>query len=187
MNWEAIGAIGEILGAAGVIITLAYLAVQIRQNSHQIERSVQATRISADDAIARGFDQWRQLLISDEKVSDIFVRGLQDISALDTNERHRFNQLLNTFVWAGWQMWRSRDVMGATNSEFFRHLLRHPGARDWYVGSRAYFPDEYREMLDGVLKDLQAEGAGFFMPHDSSSMLGGALRSDVGHEPGEQS
>ena len=33
MNWEAIGAIGEILGAAGVIATLAYLAVQIRQNT----------------------------------------------------------------------------------------------------------------------------------------------------------
>ena len=33
MNWEAIGAVGEILGAAGVIATLAYLAVQIRQNT----------------------------------------------------------------------------------------------------------------------------------------------------------
>jgi hypothetical protein len=33
MNWEAIGAIGEILGAVGVIATLAYLAVQIRQNT----------------------------------------------------------------------------------------------------------------------------------------------------------
>ncbi len=36
MNWEAIGAIGEVLGAAGVIITLAYLAVQIRQNSRPL-------------------------------------------------------------------------------------------------------------------------------------------------------
>ena len=33
MNWEAISAVGEILGAAGVIATLAYLAVQIRQNT----------------------------------------------------------------------------------------------------------------------------------------------------------
>ena len=30
LNWEAIGAVGEILGAMGVIITLAYLAVQIK-------------------------------------------------------------------------------------------------------------------------------------------------------------
>ena len=33
MNWEAIGAIGSILGAVGVIGTLVYLAAQIRQNS----------------------------------------------------------------------------------------------------------------------------------------------------------
>ena len=33
MNWEAIGAIGEILGALGVVITLAYLATQIQQNT----------------------------------------------------------------------------------------------------------------------------------------------------------
>ena len=30
MNWEAIGAVGEIVGALGVISSLAYLASQIR-------------------------------------------------------------------------------------------------------------------------------------------------------------
>jgi hypothetical protein len=33
MNWEAISAVSEIIGATAVIITLAYLAVQIRQNT----------------------------------------------------------------------------------------------------------------------------------------------------------
>ena len=33
MNWEAIGAVGEILGAAAVVVTLAYLIVQMRQNT----------------------------------------------------------------------------------------------------------------------------------------------------------
>jgi hypothetical protein len=33
MNWDAIGAIAEVVGAAAVIITLAYLAIQIRQNT----------------------------------------------------------------------------------------------------------------------------------------------------------
>jgi hypothetical protein len=36
MNWEAIGAIAETLGAIGVILTLAYLALQVRQNSRAI-------------------------------------------------------------------------------------------------------------------------------------------------------
>ena len=38
MNWEAIGATGEVLGALIVVITLGYLAVQIRQNTAQQKR-----------------------------------------------------------------------------------------------------------------------------------------------------
>ena len=39
MNWEAIGAIGEIVGAIGVIATLGYLAAQIRQSSNVVRSS----------------------------------------------------------------------------------------------------------------------------------------------------
>ena len=33
MNWEAIGAIGELIAAVAVVVTLIYLATQIRQNN----------------------------------------------------------------------------------------------------------------------------------------------------------
>ncbi len=33
MNWDAVGSIGEAVGAAGVLASLIYLAVQIRQNT----------------------------------------------------------------------------------------------------------------------------------------------------------
>ena len=33
MNWDAIGAIGELVGSCAVIISLVYLAIQIRQSS----------------------------------------------------------------------------------------------------------------------------------------------------------
>lgn len=39
MNWEAIGAVGEILGAIAVLITLGYLAVQIRHSTRAMETS----------------------------------------------------------------------------------------------------------------------------------------------------
>jgi hypothetical protein len=39
MNWDAVGAIGEVLGAIGVIVTLGYLAVQTRQNTRAINAS----------------------------------------------------------------------------------------------------------------------------------------------------
>lgn len=33
MNWDAISTIAEIVGATGVIASLVYLAIQIRQNT----------------------------------------------------------------------------------------------------------------------------------------------------------
>ena len=33
MNWDAIGAIAEVVAAIGVILTLIYVAIQIRQNT----------------------------------------------------------------------------------------------------------------------------------------------------------
>ncbi len=38
MNWEALGAIAELVGAVGVIATLGYLAIQIRQNTAVVEQ-----------------------------------------------------------------------------------------------------------------------------------------------------
>ena len=40
MNWEAIGAVGETVGGIGVIVTLIYLAIQVRQNTRNIHDNV---------------------------------------------------------------------------------------------------------------------------------------------------
>ena len=39
MNWDAIGAIGELVGAIAVVISLFYLAFQIRANTKSIQGS----------------------------------------------------------------------------------------------------------------------------------------------------
>jgi len=39
MNWDAIAAAGELLGAGGVIVTLVFLAVQIRSNTRTVRAS----------------------------------------------------------------------------------------------------------------------------------------------------
>ena len=47
MNWEAIGAIGESLGAIAVFITLGYLALQVQFARKEIGRSISQTRAEA--------------------------------------------------------------------------------------------------------------------------------------------
>lgn len=39
MNWDAIGAQGELVGAAAVVLTLIYLSVQLRQNTRTVRVS----------------------------------------------------------------------------------------------------------------------------------------------------
>ncbi len=51
MNWDAIGAIAELLGAIGVILTLVYLATQIRQNT-------ESSRTTAEVSFGQDFIDW---------------------------------------------------------------------------------------------------------------------------------
>jgi len=55
MNWQAIGAIGEIVGAVAVVATLLYLARDIRQNSRSLA-------ISALRDTTANWNQWGQMV-----------------------------------------------------------------------------------------------------------------------------
>lgn len=48
MNWEAIGAVSEIIGVIAVIVTLAYLAVQIRQNNDLLRSESRQALVTND-------------------------------------------------------------------------------------------------------------------------------------------
>ena len=47
MNWDAIGAIGQMLGSVAVLVTLAYLAIQTRHARSESERAVSQSRYEA--------------------------------------------------------------------------------------------------------------------------------------------
>ena len=68
MNWEAIGAVGEVLGAIGVIATLVYLAVQIRQNSTVLEQNNQMHKANSYRANIDGVMNLQALLAQDERL-----------------------------------------------------------------------------------------------------------------------
>ena len=51
MNWNAVGALAETLGVLGVIATLVYLSVQIRQNSRLLRASSSAVTTSGANVV----------------------------------------------------------------------------------------------------------------------------------------
>jgi hypothetical protein len=67
MDWNAVGALGEVLGAIAVVFTLAYLAKQVRQ-SNRIAKA-DAFR-SARIRYAGLADSWA----NDEEWSELFIR-----------------------------------------------------------------------------------------------------------------
>ena len=59
MNWEEVGAIGQVLGSIAVFITLGYLAVQLRHARTEMQRSFTQTRAAMvrDQAMAVATDE----------------------------------------------------------------------------------------------------------------------------------
>ena len=47
MNWDAVGAIAEVIGAIAIFVSLVYLAVQIRQSTQQAARALKANELAA--------------------------------------------------------------------------------------------------------------------------------------------
>jgi hypothetical protein len=82
MNWEAIGAIGEIISAIGVIGTLIYLALQIRTNTAE-------SRLIAIGEISRDYTSALQHIAGDEKMTNIWATALADFESLPPEEQSR--------------------------------------------------------------------------------------------------
>jgi len=91
MNWEAIGAIGEIMGAAAVVATLVYLAKQIRAQS-------KANESENFNGLMDGFNQFNSLLATDKGLYRLFITGLNHPEELDADQAGQFAALYRMFI-----------------------------------------------------------------------------------------
>ena len=77
MNWtiQDLGALGELIAAIGVVITLIYLAYQIRQNTVQLEQNTLAAQAAAVSASNMALRHTRHSIYESTEVSEIYCRG----------------------------------------------------------------------------------------------------------------
>lgn len=142
MNWDAVGAIGETVGAVGVVITLVYLAIQIRS-------ATLASRVASKLAAAGMYTEFLKTLIDSPEINDIFLRGRKDIGTLSPEEFQRFSNLaLQGFAF--FSASKFQHSSGAlSESDWYEHLaiirfwLRGKGYQDWWHdhGIHLYGPD----------------------------------------------
>lgn len=67
INWDALGAVGEIIGAAVVALTLLYLVKQLKH-------SESTSQSSTMDRVLRGFDDLNRLVVTDASLRDTLVK-----------------------------------------------------------------------------------------------------------------
>ena len=79
MNWDAIGAVGEVVGAAGVIFTLLYLAMQIRQSNR-------LARFQTYRDIMAQADEVNRLTMSDGELFSLVFKAPESLTQAE-NER----------------------------------------------------------------------------------------------------
>jgi len=91
MNLELAAVIAEIVSAFAVVATLIFLAIELRNNRD-------ATRSSALDSLASGFNATSAQIFSDPGLTDIWLKGMEDPEALNELERTQLVLMVQSYV-----------------------------------------------------------------------------------------
>jgi hypothetical protein len=146
MNLESLGNIGDFIGGIGVIVTLIYLALQIRQNTI-------ATRADSYQAVVASASDWGREISLNAEICEILERGAQDYNALEGVERIRFNLAMSSYfrnmenlhlkfmtgavdvsVWSGWA---NRTLA----------FMLPPGTQAWWTSNASAFSSDFRAFI----------------------------------------
>jgi len=148
VDWSVVAAIGEVAGAAGVVLSLLYLGRQIRASS------LADKRLRYEQALAES-TAWGRSLAGEGELAAIMLRGLTDgRSVLTPVERFRFNasviQIFRAYesicVYAdegGMPEWGKKDF-----DEFFRDFIGLTGVQEYWAERQHWFAPAMRVQVD---------------------------------------
>ena len=157
MNWEAIGAIGEIVGAMAVVLSLIYLAIQVRQNSN-MARAESQLRLLAN------FREFSNALKGKDPTA--FGRGLQCYPDLPVDEDGTFRG----HMWDAMHFFQSALALyesGTLDEEayaryesFIAAMFATPGGHRFWQEAKHFLPGRQVQALDaritgGQLPDIR--------------------------------
>ena len=83
MNWDAVGAMGELLGSVTVLITLIYLAIQTRSINRQSQAEARYAFVDAMGEI-------NMVIVQSEANASVWRRGLKSADELTEDKRMQF-------------------------------------------------------------------------------------------------
>lgn len=151
MNWEAVGAVGEIAGAITVLITLIYLALQVRQNTNQLQ----------DTAMQASMKDWNTLRaaqLGSRDVAELWVKGLNNLTSLDETDRYRFVQGIHIQMTATFGLDRRINVGSfegydsSTIDDWLERMVRFPGIRTVWAEIGSGYPKSFQDKVSKAMR-----------------------------------
>jgi len=150
MNWEMLSAIGQMVAAIGVIPSLIYLAVQIReQNKERRRAGINILTV-----------QWSELVKSAQESREfatLFLQGVQSFHGLDAPDKLRFTAFFTRFI-------RNCEGMfiyyrdGALDKALWDEVERtitdyfaYPGVKEWWATRKHWLTDEFRAVVETII------------------------------------
>lgn len=152
---EDLGNLGDFLGGLAVIITLAYLTLQVRQNTASVEASAVQ---SASQAFADSVESFAR----DPDTMRVYLAGVQDFDSLGPEDRQRFAAIMGGLLHRleGFLVLIDRGILppsywdGAVNR--IRGAFALPGTRAWWERGRHVFNQRVQTWIDEEVIGKQA-------------------------------
>ena len=150
MTLEHITAFAEIFGALAVLITLMYLARQIKLNTEEI-------RSSNYHGITDSFNSLSQALAENPELAKVFIDGNNDFDNLTDAEKTQFHFLMHaTLRVMDVLHYQSRHGTGDQTLWDFEKssidaLFSNPGARAWWKWNPYNLSAEFKAYVDEIV------------------------------------
>lgn len=158
MSWDQIGAIGQVAAAVGLIPTLIYLALQVREQTR-------ANRRASLDLLSTQQTELIRTINESPDFAAIYLGGLRNFELLDPVSRLRFGAyLLRVFRY--WDGLYFHYVDGAMPTQYWRAIraqiqdvVSYPGVQTWWTTRKNWYTDEFRDLVSDMIKDAPAPSA----------------------------
>ena len=157
LDITTLAAWGEFLGGIAVVISLVYLASQIRQNS----KLLRASTTSSTNEQVRTLNT---LLAQEPELATIFWNGNGDRDALSENDRQRFDNLMSLQFQTFRQQYQFERYGIGTSEEWqyieavMRWQVQQPGAQRWWQEWGGMYPEAFYEFTEGLIRRGEAAG-----------------------------
>ena len=98
MNWDAIVAISQLVAAVGVILSLVFEGLHVRQNTTALQRNEHNSTMAQWSVI-------RMAIAGNRDVAELMTAGLDGERSMDAADQLRLEQMLAENLWVPFHIW----------------------------------------------------------------------------------